>query len=579
MKTNLLRKTLIALSFLFTGYAFSQDIGSETVEVVKPYSPSVNDAFKIKEIPSITDSVSLEKRPVQYSIFSVPVASTFSPAKGRATNVERERPPKLFDNYVTLAFGSYTSALAEFYSNMEVSRSDNFGIYLTHNSAQGGIKNVILDDHFYDTDLNLNYSSRNRNSSWNADFGVEHQLYNWYGYSGIEPTSGFEPIQNIDPQHNYYSVYAGAELNLDDSFFDGAEARYRYFGDDQGSTEHHFTFKPTLELPIGGEIFNTNVIFDYVGGSFDRSFYDASEGLDYSFLNVGLQSGLVILRDDLTLNLGAAIYYTLDSEESDSGIFVYPQVTASYRMAGDYFIGYAGLEGELKQNTYYDFVQKNPFVSPTLEIQPTDQQYRAYVGAKGKLTNSIGYNLRGTYRAEDFKPLFKANPAVSYRNEEDYAYGNSFSVVYDKVNTISAFGELNFDVRRNFNFRLNAEYFLYDTNEEAEAWNLPSFEVNAFADYQITKNWFAGANLFFIGERKDIVFSDLEPPQPANATTVDLESYLDFNANVGYRFNDRLSIFARGYNLFGENYEKWLNYPVMGLQVMAGATYKFNFGR
>ena len=94
--------------------------------------------------------------------------------------------------------------LAECYSNIELNRTDNFGIFLTHNSAQGGIKNVVLDDSFLETELNLNYSSRNRNLIWNTDLGVEHQLYNWYG---VDPD--LTMISEIDPQHNYYSVYAG----------------------------------------------------------------------------------------------------------------------------------------------------------------------------------------------------------------------------------------------------------------------------------------------------------------------------------------------------------------------------------
>lgn len=563
---------------VFTGFSYAQDLGSEMVEVVKPYTPTVSDAFKIKETPKISDSVNLEKRPVQYSIFSVPVASTFTPAKGRATTVERQRPPKLFDNYITLGFGTYTSALAEFYSNIEVTRTDNFGIFLTHNSAQGDIDGVELDDHYYDTELNLNYSSRKRNLIWNTDFGVEHRLFNWYGVRSDEVSQ--EVINNLEPQHNYYSVYAGGEINWEKSFFDRAEAKYRYFGDDFESTEHRLTFKPTLEIPIGGELFHTNLIFDYLNGSF-APYFDDGEDLSYSYMNLGVASSLLILRDDLTLNLGAAIYYSYDSENSDSGIYVYPQVTASYRAAGDYFIAYAGLEGELRQNSYYEFTKENPFLSPAVDIAPTDQQYNAYVGAKGKLSTNIGYNTRLKYMAEDYKPLFRSNPndMTEPGTKPEYAYGNSFGVVYDQVNTISLFGELDFDVNSDFNLRVNGEFFVYDTSDEEEAWNLPTFRANLIGDYQITEKWFAGANIFFVGERKDLEIYTGDITNTVRTGVVSLDSYFDLNLNLGYRFNDRLSIFARGQNLLGENYEKWVDYPVLGMQVMAGATYKFDFGR
>lgn len=571
MKFDSLRNSAFIIGFLFTAVITAQEIKSDSITVVKTYTPSVSDAFKIKERPAITDSISLEKKNVSYSIFSVPVASTFSPAKGRAANVEREQPPTLYDNYITLGFGSYTSALAEFYSNLEVNRTDNFGIFLTHNSAQGGIEDVTLDDHFYDTKLNLNYSSRQRDLIWNTDFGVEHQQFNWYGV-----TKGPYERYDFNPQHNFYSVYLGGEVNLDDSFFEKAAARYRYFGDDFNSIEHHLTFEPTMELTIGGELWKTSLLLDYVSGSFERSYMDA-EKLTYGFLNAGLSSALVVLRDDLTLNLGAAIYYGYDSENSDGSVFVYPRVTASYRMAGDYFIAYAGLEGGLKQNSYYDFSKENPFVSPTLMITPTDQQYDAYVGAKGKLSNSVGFNIKGSLVSEDMKPMFVSNSPVIMGPAEPYQNGNSFEVVYDRVKTISAFGELNFDVNSSLNLRINGEYFVYDTDEQSEVWNLPDFKASLLADYQITKNWFAGANLFLVGERKDLLYEN--GVIGASTYVMDLESYFDMNANVGYRFNDRLSIFAKGQNLLGENYEKWKSYPVYGLQVMAGATYKFDFGR
>ena len=570
---RILRNSIMLGTLFISGSAISQDLGSEMVEVVKPYTPSVNDAYKIKETPKIGDSISLEKKPVVYSIFSVPVASTFTPEKGRATNLERARPVKIYDNYATLGVGSFTSVLAEFYSNLKVSRSDNFGIFLTHNSAQGGIEDIYVDDKYYDTELNLNYSSRQRRMNWNMDFGAEHRLSNWYGV-GEEYRILMPPDTEL--QQNYFSVHLGGEINMDESFFDRTEAKYRFFGDSYSSAEHRLTVKPTLEIPIAGELFTTNLMFDYVSGSFDKQLL-TNEGINYGFMNVGLSSSLLVLRDDLNLNLGAAIYYSQDMENSDGNVYIYPQVTASYRMAGEYFIAYAGLEGELKQNSYYELAEVNPFISPTLRIRPTDEQYDAYVGAKGKLSNSIGYNLRASYAVEDYKPLYTSNPSGAISNDEEYTYGNSFRVVYDKVKTVSAFGELSLDVNRNFNLRLNGEVFSYNSDVEAEAWNLPNFKAMLQGNYQIGENWYAGADIFYVGERKEQRTDLIETTDLESGRVVTLDSYIDLNANLGYRFNEQLSAFVKGKNLLGDNYQRWDEYPVLGLQVMAGVTYKFDF--
>lgn len=571
MQTPSIKRSLFLLSFLFTGVLIAQDkpLGNETVIVVKPYTPSVNDAFKIKETPVLGDSVSLEKKPIKYSIFSVPVASTFTPSKGRATKVEREKRVKLYDNYITLGFGTYSNVLAEFYSNLEISKSDNFGVYLTHNSSQGGIEDVRLDDSFYDTELNLNYNSRNKKSSWNTELGLQHQLFNWYGLPEQTRLDN-SIVAEIDPQQNYFSGSLGGEMELYDSFLNKASANYRYFGDAFNSAEHNFKADGAFEVNIADELISTKVFADVLSGKFEEGYNDPSE-LKYSQMIFGITPSLLILRDDLTLNLGASFVYGLDTENSDNSFYIYPQVTASYRLAGDYFIPYAGLEGGLSQNTYYKFAQQNPYVSPTLNISPTDKSYDAYVGAKGKLTNSIGYNLKGGYATEINKALYLANLSNS-SSTEDYAYGNSFGVVYDDINTLSFSGEVNVDVNRNFKLGLNGSFFSYNSDFEAEAWNLPEMKASLFMDYQITKQWFAGANLFYTGERKD-----REETINGGSNTITLDGFTDLNANVGYRFNDQLSIFAKGNNLLGDNYERWSNFPVQGIQVMAGATYKFDY--
>ena len=245
-------------------------------------------------------------------------------------------------------------------------------------------------------------------------------------------------------------------------------------------------------------------------------------------------------------------------------------------MVDEYVIVYGGIEGELKQNSYGDFAADNQFVSPTLNILPTDRQYDGYVGLKGKLQNNIGYNIRGSYIAENNKPFYRLNAINNDADaNEGYSYGNSFDVVYDDVKTISVFGELNIDVNRNFSLGINAEVFDYDMGNEQEPWNLPSLKGSLFADFQISDQWYMGANLFYVGER-DELFSNANNPL-SNPEIRTLDSYFDANAHLGYHFNEQLSAFLKFNNLANNNYARWANYNVMGFQVMAGATYKFDW--
>jgi outer membrane receptor protein involved in Fe transport len=94
----------------------------------------------------------------------------------------------------------------------------------------------------------------------------------------------------------------------------------------------------------------------------------------------------------------------------------------------------------------------------------------------------------------------------------------------------------------------------------------------------ITDKWYAGTNVFFVGDRKDRVFTATEAdPLVFEQQVITLKNYFDLNAHVGYKYNERLTGFLRLNNIANQNYERWLNYPVQGFQFLIGASYKFNF--
>ena len=559
----------------------TNDIGTETVTVVKPYSPTVSDAFKLRSDPSLEDSIVLQKKKINYSIFSVPVASTFTPAKGRASRVKKTPPPTLYNSYASIGLGNFNNAMLELYSGREFNRGENlFDVGLSHRSSRGDIESTPLDADFYNTKLDVSYGKKDRDLDWGAAIRLQHQRYNWYG---VELDEFDETIlASLDETQNYFNAQAKAHLNLEDSFFKSGNIVLRRFWDTLDSGENRVVVKPTIELPITEELITIKTKFDYVNGTFENASLDNTtneSGIDYGHFQIGVSPSLLILRDDLTLNLGANIVYGLDTENSASNFFIYPAVTASYRLVDETVIAYGGIEGELRQNSYYDFVQENPYVSPTLDIQPTDQQYEGYIGVKGQLLPNVGYNVKGSYTAENRRPLFLLNPENQSRSDENgYFLGNSFQVFYDDIKTLGLFGELNVDINRNFSLGINAEFYDYDTETDNPAWNLPAIKGSLFMDYQITDEWFLGANLFYVGEREDLDRVVLGGPLPPVAPDVvlTLDAFFDINAHAGYRFNEQLSIFVKASNIANNDYQRWANFRVQGFQALAGVSYKFD---
>lgn len=569
-------KILIFILTLIATFSYSQEeeqdtLKTDVIQVVKPYTPTISDAFKVKEVPMLDDAITNTKKAVTYNIFSFPVASTFTPAKGKAAVVDKEEELKLYDNYASLGFGNYTTVLGEVYLNHAISRTESVGAYLSHHSSQGGIQDIYLDDNFSNSKINANYSRSERDLTWNVNAGFQHQKYNWYGLP-LSIYNANSAANIADVGHSYANVDLGGDFQLTDAFVKSGSVLFRRFGDNNNSGENRLIAKTNGNITIQDLDFNVALKLDYLGGKFERNYYN-SNPINYGNFNIGFTPSYQFIKEDLTLDLGVSLYYLYDSEFNKSKFYWYPNVQATYRLVDEILIAYGGLQGDLIQNTYYGFAQENAYVSPTLWITPTDQKLNTFVGLKGKISSTMSYDISGKFIGEKNKALFKNNPITA--GGKTYMHGNSFAIVYDNVTTLGLSGAIYADINRNFTLGAKLEYFSYGLDNQEEAWNLPDLKGNLFLDYQINKQWFAGANVFFVGKRKDQIYNTNLPL--ATPATVNLGAYLDANANVGYHINDRFSVYGSVNNIANQKYESWQNYQVQGIQFLGGATYKFDF--
>jgi len=155
-----------------------------------------------------------------------------------------------------------------------------------------------------------------------------------------------------------------------------------------------------------------------------------------------------------------------------------------------------------------------------------------------------------------------------------YEYGNSFNVVYDDVRTTSIFAEVEYDYTKKITFATNIKFDNFSMTNQAKAWNLPTFQTSFVVKYK-TNNWYATSNIFYINERKDLLYSAAYPSSTNGLQT--LSSFVDVNLNGGYHFNDTFSAFLKLNNVLNNNYHRFANFDVQGFQALGGITYKFDF--
>ena len=596
-----IKKQLVLLVLFVASVANSQEkkapekakdsiIKTEVVKVVTSYLPKITDAFKIKQKPLITHSKETQKKELEYTIFSVPVASTFIPKSGVMKKVDIGKREELYLNYFSLGFGTQMAPFVEAYVRNEDGNGSDFGARLKFLLSANPVQEIPLSSTYYNMGLNLFYSQNQSYYSWKAGVNAERNKYNWYGL----PTKTFPTeatvankaiISSIEPEqaYNYFNVFG--EVQMDDSYLDKGKMSVAIFSDILESSEFLIDGNALFKIPlynIHRELNDLyiNTTLSYLNTTFKNS-YETKTQLKYSFLNFGIHPTYSFLANDISVKIGAKTYFSMDIKNSENNFLIYPDIQISYPIVEDMFAFFIGASGDLNTNTYHDLATKNPYISPTQELLQTNKQ-EAFAGFKGKLKSQFSYNIKGSYASIENDSFFALNQSKSNGTNNTgtdafslfgYEYGNSFNTTYQDLKIVSFFGELAFDGIKNMSIGVNGTFNKFTlADNQLEPWNTPEIKGELFGTYK-TDKWFAGTNLFFVGERKGKLY-DVLPEK--TFTTFNLESYFDINFNGGYHFSDSFSVFLNLNNVLNINYQRFNNFNVQGFQAAAGLTWKFD---
>ena len=570
------------------GQVFSQkkpkkkDSIVEVINVITSYTPTISDAFKIKKTPKIILSNTTSKKKLSYSIFSAPVASTFVPKSGVVKGIDVGKKERLFDNYLALGFGNYTTPFIEFFLHQNRKFETDYGIYLKYTSSENGVKNTFLNNEFSTLNLGGFYLKEERGFTWKIGGNMYQKQYNWYGLPNISFDNN--TINSIAAKQTYGFYEVESEVVFEDSYFDNIKGALSLFDDKFGSKEVGFLLKPSLKIPLGfisknlSELeLQTNI--NYLQGEFEQNYLNNSN-IKYSFFNLGIHPVYRVNWNKLSIKLGSKIYLTSDIENSLTDILAYPDIEITYPVITNLINFYAGAGGDLYMNSFQKFSEQNPFVSPTLFLTQTNEQYNLFGGINGTISSNISFNVKTSYKSNEDHALFVRNNSKSNgvfnasTSLLGYEYGNSFNVFYDDISTLSIFGEIEIDASKRFSIGATIQINSYSTTFQQEAWNLPKIEGAIYGKYK-NNNWYANANIFFVGSRMDVQYNGTFPSTIASIESLD--AFTDMNLNGGYHFSDFFSAFVKLNNILGTDYDRYANYNVLGFQALAGITYKFDF--
>jgi hypothetical protein len=582
--------TLFLICFVFLSLnAQKKEVAKDTVKtevvnIITKYNPKIADAKKIKKNPKIELLKKNEKKKLKYTIFSAPVASTFTPKSGAVKGIDVGVKERIYKNYLAAGFGNYTTPFFEAFLHHSTRFKNEFGVHAKYLASLDNLKNEILNSNFSNFNTGAFYKQKNRYFDWKVNLNYERNLYNWYGLPNIVFTEPTTNAINEKQIYNYFELMS--EFRFIDSYIDYGKIKTAYFTDSYKSSEIFAKFDAKLDIPLtfissklNDLAIKTNA--EFLKGEFKNSYKDLNS-INYSTTTFTLNPEYKIKNDNFILKTGVKLIASLDTENDITNFFILPDLFVQTALIQKYLNIYGGFSGDLITNTYKDFSDKNPYVSPTLFITQTLEKSNLFVGFNGKINNNLSFNIKASYRAEEDKPLFLRNTSksdgtsnvVNGDSLKGYEYGNSFNVYYDDVKTTSIFTEIEYEYSKNMSFELQGTYNIYTLENALEAWNLPTIETSFSAKYKKTK-WFATTDIFYVDERKDGLYDGQFPSSFSGIETID--SFVDINLNGGYHFNDKFSTFLKLNNILNTEYQRFANFDTQGFQILGGLTYKFDF--
>ncbi|WP_299012203.1 hypothetical protein [uncultured Polaribacter sp.] len=559
-------------------------IKPEVVNIETKYNPKIANVNKIKTNPKIELLHKTKKKKLDYTIFSAPVASTFLPKTGVVKGINVGVRERIYNNYLAAGYGNFNTPYGELQLYHHTRFNNEFGINAKYNASYQKIQNTILNSTFSNFNASAFYKKETRYFDWKITAETQLNSYNWYGLPEIDFTKN--TINSIEEAQMY--TYAKLEnyFKVYDSYIDSAKINFSFFSDAFNSSEILANFNVNLNFPldfISPKLNEISVATDleYLKGFFSQN-YSKTSSINYNQITARIDPSYTLNYLGLFLKAGVKTAISLDPENDANNVLVFPDILAKQVILKKHINLYGGITGNLHTNTYQEFAEENPFISPNLFITQTAETANYFLGLNGNITTSLNYNIKAAYKTEEDKPLFVRNNSKSngvtntFNNQvlKGYEFGNSFTVFYDDINTTQFTAEMEYFYNKNLTFSTGLEFNNYTVTNALDSYNLPDLQGVFLAKYK-TQKWFATTNIFYVAARTDVLYNSEYPS--AISSLQSLNAFVDVNLNGGYHFNDKFSAFLRLNNILNTNYQRFANFNVQGFQALGGFTYKFDF--
>ena len=286
----------------------------------------------------------------------------------------------------------------------------------------------------------------------------------------------------------------------------------------------------------------------------------------YTHSNHAKQSNSIfVIQPSIELNKwNATIKVGVNPSFTTKEFALFPVVQFSKKLNDTNYLLVANWQTILTNNNYASLSMVNPWIAAPSTLKITTQEKKElnlFINASKNLQYNFGLSLN------DYRniPFFNRINNVA----KSPFFGLQFQPIFEyRAITLEFVTAMRYQLSDQFIVKANAKYIQFNSiKENTHAWGILPLNFNGELSWYPSKKWsINGAMQYWSGASFE--------NETNNA--YDLNKAVVLNASFNYQLTTHLKAWAKGENLLDKKYQRWAEYPSLGVQLIAGIVYSFH---
>lgn len=547
MSTKIIITGLIFCLLGFASFAQKDTTKKQTIDITSSYKPVLRNAVKINFSASNLNA-DTSKSLLFYNIPPQNLFYTYQPMSLKPLALDHDTSLELgLRNFLKVGIGNYSTPYVSAGFSFGDGKKSLVNLYADYISSKGKIQyqdysqlNVKASGSYF-TERNEVYGSAGISQNDYYLYGYDHLVHTYNKVDLLQRLTDIKlkaGMRNKDVNETGINYNPNVEINI--------------FSNQNKLTESSLIAEVPVEKTIG-DVFSVKVAVKADITSYStKNFLPGDVKLNNNIFHIAPE----LIYATPLLSIHGGVTPTWDNGK----LSVLPNIYGEAQIEDKPFLVQAGLVGRFIKNSYQILSAINPYLA-TISTQQNTKEIELYGGIKASAGKHFNFSAKAGFISYKNLPFF-INDTTDATDLKSFKISNE-----SKVTDLRIHGDMSFISQDKFTITGGLTFNGYTgMHDNAKAWGTIPVEINA------SLRWWAFKQVMLKSDFKTFTGGPYLLPNNVNKT---LSGAADLSAGIEVAINKKISAWFDINNLFNNKYQRWHNYEVYGLNVLAGVIVKF----